>query len=419
MKLRRVKTILEQTRQYLVQRLLPFWIERSPDVELGGFLTHFDRDGKPTGVTDKTLLMQIRMLYTMASAHRAGYGDGRCAELAAAGAEFLLEHYLDDRDGGWFWSADRRGSPTDLRKIGYGQCFAMYAFGEYYLATGDRSGRDAVQHTFDVVMEKMADPLHGGYFEIMNRDWSPTAPGRHGGDRKSFDVHMHMMEALTKVVDVVGEADGCSETHEADGGGITDAGTARQKLRDVIEILTGKMLDPEHGTAVQQFSLDFGPLPAIRFDVAWGTDEDPASGSIPIEITSYGHNVEFAWLLLLAADALGDRREVYSPIVRRMCDHCLELGIDEEHGGVYIDGPAGGSASEAHSNHKKQFWQQAEVLVGMLAACDLFDDDRYWDAFLNVHEFVFAKFVNWDGGGEWYHLLDREGHPLQDYLADH
>ena len=69
--------LLERTERYLTERLLPFWMERSPDPEFGGYLTYFDRDGRPTGETTKTFLMQIRMLYTFSSAHRAGYGGGR------------------------------------------------------------------------------------------------------------------------------------------------------------------------------------------------------------------------------------------------------------------------------------------------------------------------------------------------------
>ena len=79
-----IKNIISQTETYLIETLLPFWIERSPDPEKGGFLTYFDRHGKPTGETIKTFLMQIRMLYTMASAHRAGYGRGPVRQAVCA-----------------------------------------------------------------------------------------------------------------------------------------------------------------------------------------------------------------------------------------------------------------------------------------------------------------------------------------------
>jgi len=97
-------------------------------------------------------------------------------------------------------------------------------------------------------MAKMADREHGGYFEIMERNWRPVSGARRGGDRKSFDVHMHMMEALTKVVEVTGEA------------------VHRQLLSDVVEILCTRMLDPTTGTGIQQFDTTFTPLPPIVFE---------------------------------------------------------------------------------------------------------------------------------------------------------
>src|SRR5450756_1490256 len=98
-----ITDILERTESYLKDSLLPFWMERSPDPEFGGFLSYFDRLGRPTGETTKTFLMQIRMVYTLSSAHRFGYGSGRCAELAEMGARFIANHYWDQAGDGWFW----------------------------------------------------------------------------------------------------------------------------------------------------------------------------------------------------------------------------------------------------------------------------------------------------------------------------
>ena len=157
-----IKSLLARTESYLVEQLLPFWMERAPDPEAGGFLTYFDRDGRPTGETDKTFLMQIRTLYTMASAHRAGYGGERSAALARLGADFILEHYWDDEHGGWIWIADRYGKPLVESKIGYGQCFAMYAFSEYYLATGDVRGRLAAERRC-IAPARLCGQRHGRF----------------------------------------------------------------------------------------------------------------------------------------------------------------------------------------------------------------------------------------------------------------
>jgi len=394
---RDIQAVLDRTESYLTGTLLPFWLERSVDEQRGGFLTYFDRDGRPTGETDKTFLMQIRMLFTMASAHRAGYGGGRCAELARHGADFILEHYWDDENEGWIWIADAEGHPTFTGKIGYGQCFGIYAFSEYFLATGDPRGREAALRTLDAVNRRMVDESRGGYFEIMKPDWSSEAPGRRGGDRKSFDVHMHMMEALTALYEMTGDP------------------AHRQRLEDVIELILTRMLHPAFGTGFEQFSLDFEPLPAILFDVEWGSDEAPEGGAAPLARTSYGHNVEFAWLLLHAADVLKRPRDDFAAVVKKPIDHCIDSGLDTEFGGVYVDGLCDGGPL----NTRKQFWQQAEVMVGLLDAVALYpaQADRYWDAFANVHRFVFEKFANLQAGGEWRALLERDGTPVWDYLG--
>ena len=391
-----INDYLQRTESYFTDTLLPFWIERSVDPDCGGFLTYFDRHGRSTGETTKTFLMQIRMLYTMAGAHRAGYGDGKCAELAEMGASFILDHYWDHEHEGWYWIADRQGKATVKDKVGYGHCFGIYAFSEYFLSTGDLRGREAAERTYAAVCKHMADSRRGGYYELMQRDWSPNPPGRSGGDRKSMDIHMHMMEALTTFYEMTG-----NPCH-------------RRRLLETIDLIDRKMLHPEYKTGYPQFSLDFTPLPSIVFDVQWGRDADPEDGvAHPLNYTSYGHNVEFAWLLLHAADILDQPRETYAEIARKNFDHCVQYGIDREYGGVYVEGPMDGPPTL----HEKQFWQQCEILIGMLDAYALFGDEKYWDAFVNVYNFVFDKFVQMDAGGEWLERLARDGTPVDDALA--
>jgi len=371
-------------------------MDRSPDPEHGGFLVHFDRHGKPTGETTKTFLSHVRMLFTMSSAHRAGYGDGRCATLAEMAATFLLDHYWDKEHGGWFWIADREGNPTNTTKVGYGHTFGIYAFSEYFLATGDPRGRATADATYRAVCENMVDTRNGGFIELMQRDWQPERPGRFGGDRKSLDVHMHMMEALTTYYEMTGHP------------------THRRRLLEIIDLLLSRMLRPGSGTGIAQFTYDFHPLPAIIFATSWGRDAAPDEGGThPLDFTSYGHNVELAWLLLHAAEILRIPPTVYSSVLRNMCDHCLRYGLDAEFGGVYCEGP-----DQAPTTHtEKQFWQQGEVLIGFLDAYIHLGEERYWAAFRNVWDFVFAHMVNMEGGGEWYERVDRQGNVIDGALG--
>ena len=387
--------MLDRTESYLVDCLLPFWMENSPDPACGGFLSYFDRDGRPTGETDKTFLMQIRLLYTWASAHRAGYGGGRCGTLAEEAARFILEHYWDDEQEGWIWIADRAGRPTVWDKVGYGQVFGIYAFSEYFLATGDERGREAAERTYAAVQKHMADARHGGYLELMERDWRPKPAGALGGDRKSLDVHMHMMEALTT----------CYE--------MTRHPSHRRRLLEIIDLILSRMLHPDLGVGYIHFTYDFRPLPRILFATEWGRDAAPEGGEAPIDQTSPGHNVEFVWLLLHAADILGVPRSRYAETVRANCGHCIEYGIDPEHGGVYADTPMARTTTVT----EKQFWQQPEVMIGMLDAYALFGDEKYWRAFESVHDFAFRHFIHREGGGEWFERVARDGTVIDGALA--
>jgi mannobiose 2-epimerase len=151
----------------------------------------------------------------------------------------------------------------------------------------------------------------------------------------------------------------------------------------------------------------------------WGSDRFEPAGKPP-EITSYGHNIELAWLYLHAVDVLSRRagsapaqgtdrvRARVEPIFR----HTAEHGVDREYGGLYVEGPRTGEATD----REKEFWQQAEAMVGFLDAWLLLGDERYLEAFRLVYEFVFGHLVH-PTLGEWHALASREGRVLRAYLG--
>ena len=123
-------SLRKEAENHLIQELLPFWTSRMKDVVNGGYLTHFDEKGNDTGEDEKSLIAQTRCLYTIASAHRAGYGDGQYAELAKHGADFLINRMWDEEYGGFYWMLNRKGNVRNDQKIIYGHSFAMYSLSE-------------------------------------------------------------------------------------------------------------------------------------------------------------------------------------------------------------------------------------------------------------------------------------------------
>ncbi len=391
----RVEKLLKEMQNHLFNELLPFWETHGVDEEYGGFLTYLDREGRPTGETKKTLICQARMIYTYSSAHRANLGDGKYLKIAQQGVEFLKRYFWDNQYRGWIWITEKDGTPIDQSKIMYGQSFGIYCLSEYSMASGDEEALELAEETWRTIKAQAVDIAHGGFGEFFERDWTPKKPGVYGGDRKSFDVHMHLMEAFTNLYEATG-----SLKH-------------KQDTLNIIKLIFDKMVHPEYGTGIAQFSFDWKPLRAIIFKNVWGSDrdaEDPEGR--PLNNTSFGHNVEFCWLLNHTLNILGEDVEPYKEKMKKMFDHCLKYGIDWEKGGVYCEGPNDGPARERN----KEFWQQAETLVAMLDAYLLFGDEKYFDAYENVHRFVMDYVIN-HAVGEWFPLFDENNNLLWDYMA--
>ncbi|OPZ69067.1 MAG: Cellobiose 2-epimerase [bacterium ADurb.Bin478] len=389
-----VQHCIDLLEPYLTNQLLPFWLDHSIDHDYGGFLSYFDRNGKPTGKTDKTLICQLRMIYSMSHAHRAGLGGGRCLAAAQQGVEFACKHFWDPEFGGWYWITDRAGHVVNDGKIMYGQSFGVYALAEYGLASGDPVGREYAEKSFDVIQRSSADCHLGGYWEMFYRDWSLKPGGEFGGDRKTLDVHMHLMEAFTTLYELTG-----TPSH-------------RRKLEQIISLLVQKMLHPQFGTGMAQFDGAFQPLPAILFRDVWGSDRAVDEPARPLNNTNYGHNIEFCWLLKLALEVLQSDLSPYLPVIRKMVDQAHTYGVDWQYGGIFVEGPNDGPATQT----LKEFWQQAEALTGFLDAVILFNEPKYWDAFEKIFTFVWDKNINHEVG-EWYALLERDGRVKWDYLG--
>ncbi len=387
---------LEEVENHLNYELLPYWRTRGDDPLLGGFLTGFDPDGNPTGELDKNLLAHCRLIFSFSLINRAGQDpDGSFIERARSGARWVLEFFTDPKHGGFFWVVERDGTPLNVRKIIYGHSFVVYAFSELARATGERQWQNTATETFDLLRRKAADRTAGGYWEFFERDWSHSPPERGGGDRKSLDVHMHLMEAFTNLYAASGDPSHAAHT------------------RSLIDLITAKMLHPRHGTGIAQFSGDFTPLRAILFENVWGSDRDTGEEEgRPLDNTSYGHNVELGWLLNWSLGELGGENEKYYAKITRLYEHCMRHGIDHGRGGVFCEGAHDGPARERN----KEFWQQAETLVAMLDGYELSGDERYLEAYGNVHRFVFDHLINHDVG-EWLPLLDENNNVLWDYMG--
>lgn len=361
----------EELTAELKDNILGYWIKNTVDEKHFGFVGEIGHDGEVRADADKGLVLHARILWTFASAYRL-YKDEAYLKMARRACEALNEKFRDPVNGGLYWMIDVSGQPAQDKKQVYGQAFVIYALSELVRATGDAEALAWAGDLYRLLEKHAYDPVHLGYVEALARDWTETPDlslsGKDLNERKSMNTHLHVLEAYTNLYRV----------WKPEG--------LRAKLKELIEVHLDKIID----SSTNHFLL--------FFDDEWNSKSDHVS---------YGHDIEGSWLLWEAAEVLGD--EELLPKVKeaalRMAEATLAQGVDGD-GGLFneFDGH--------HLDDSKDWWPQAEAMVGFLNAYQLSGDSRYLAAAQGSWSFI-AKYVSDREGGEWHWQVTREGVPVR------
>ena len=357
----------------LREDILPFWAERTVDREKGGFYGLITNDLEVDSDAPKGSVLNTRILWTFSAAFRT-WPEPLYREMADRAYAYLLEHFWDDQHSGLVWMVDSRGDFLDERKQTYGQAFGVYAFSEYFRATGHKEALEYAIRLLESIEAHAFEPAHGGYVEALARDWSPLEDMRLSdidlNVPYSQNTHLHLLEAYAALLRVWPEP------------------TLRGRLQALWEILAFRIRDEKTNKLVLFQDRDWKPLS---------------------DAVSHGHDIEASWLLCEAADVLGDETisERTKAIGLAMAGGVLAEGFDHVHGGV----------SDAIDHHSpvlgKEWWPQAEAVVGFLNAFELSGRKDYLDAALKSWHFI-EQFLIDHTYGEWYYRVSPEGRPELD-----
>ena len=354
----------------LRDNILPFWRSRSVDRAGGGFIAEMANDGTVRADAPKGLILNARLLWTFSALYRR-FGDARDLELARRAHDYLEDRFRDREHGGYFWRVDPRGRPLDLDKKIYGQAFAIYALSEYHLATGDAGALQAARQVFALIERHAHDDRNAGYLEARAADWSATTELRLGDGEpiaaKSMNTHLHLLEAYTSLYRAWPDA------------------AVATRLRELIAVFMNHILGA-------------GPEAAhLRhfFDERWNVLSDSYT---------YGHDIEAAWLLCEAAEVLGDE-----PLERSVRERAVAIaravlaeGLDGD-GGLAYEG-RGGAVIAGY----RDWWCQAEAVVGFRQAFRLTGEPAFAEASGRVWEFITRRVVD-RANGDWFWRVRADG----------
>lgn len=374
----------------LVTELTRHWYPNAVDLDQGGFHQDFARDWTLRPDTHRSLVYQSRLTWTAAAF--AEFDQTRRDEYlgyARHGVAALAKQFFDGEGGGFHWILKPDGSvdpEQGTQQHVYGTAFALYAASQAYAATKDEKALIVARSAFAWLEQHAHDGTHGGFHEAFERNGTPIlafppgAPIHQRTDRlgvyfgfKSMNAHIHLLEALAGFYRV--------EPIEA----------VRERLEEVFLIVRDKIAVAP-GALNLYFTRDWKPTAAHD---------------------SFGHDIETAYLLVEAADALGRPDDAKTwDVARSLVDHALDWGWDAERGGFYDKGDV--FAGQAY-DQTKVWWTQAEGLNALMVMHAKFGarTDRYWQAFLKQWQFIERHQLDLQFGG-WFNSTSPDGQPIGD-----
>jgi len=353
--------------QMAKENILPFWQELS-DNEYGGFYGEVDFFGNVNKTADKGCVLNSRILWTFSAAHRL-LGEDSYKSCAANAKNFLLSAFFDKDYGGLYWLVDHKGKPVQTRKQLYNIAFGIYALGEHFLAFGDKTSLDMAMSLFDVLEKHGFDPVKGGYIEAKGRNWRNIDDYRLSSKDlncpKSMNTNLHVLEALTTLLRAAS--------------GTVNEERIKKALNALLRITLEKIVGG--GWNFKLF-----------FDMNWKS----LSGEI-----SYGHDIEGSWLLYEAALALNDNELISKTknAAISISEVVYSSAVDRGNGGFLS-----GRNEDGRLLSKREWWPQAEAVVGFLNAYELTENKIFFKAACGVWDFINKYFVD-RIKGEWHNEL--------------
>lgn len=352
------KALASFYRDTLLDDVVPFWTDHSPDREMGGFCTFLDRDGS-LYCDDKPVWLQGRIPWMYSKLYNTVEKRPEWLDLARLGIDFALKHCFDS-DGRMYFIVTRDGTPLRKRRYLFSETFIIMALAEYAKATGEDWARAKAAEVFDTLIRYHTTP---GLCE------PKFVPG-------TRDAKAHAMPMiLLCTAQVIRQVD--------------DRPIYKQVADQALEEVFGDFLKPEKKALLEMV----GPNGEF-IDTPEGRTVNP------------GHAIETAWFIMEEARSRNDQELAMKALP--ILDYSLEIGWDKDFGGIFYFVDVDDKPCVQYEWDMKLWWPHTEAIYATLLAHHLTGDKKWADWHKKVHDYAFSHFADPECG-EWFGYLHRDG----------
>lgn len=358
----------EEIKEHLTKDLIPFW-KHLKDDQNGGFYGYLGYNLRLNQKAVKGCILNSRILWFFSNAYLL-LGDEELLVCARHAYQFLTEYCLDQENGGIYWSVTYDGRPEDTTKHTYNQAFAIYALSAYYEACKDEEALETAEGLYQIIEEKCRDEY--GYLEAFNIRFEPEVNDKLSENgviaEKTMNTLLHVFEAYTGLYHASGKKE------------------VADRLRYMLTLIEEKVYNRELGRQ------------EVFFDRKWNS---------LIDLYSYGHDIETAWLVDRGLEVLGDEdyTERLSQVTREITGNIYHR--------AYKDHSLVNEAENGIVDTTRVWWVQAEAVVGFLNGWQKNPDrEEYLEAAEDIWNYIREYLIDRRNGSEWFWGADENCRPL-------
>ncbi|MBU5593755.1 AGE family epimerase/isomerase [Amphibacillus sp. MSJ-3] len=360
--------------QELTERILPFWLNLK-DEQNGGLYGKVDFDLNIDKYGDKGGIVTARFLWTFSAAYRI-LKDEKYLAMADHVFQFLTDKLIDREHRGIYWLLDYQGKPIDTRKHIYAQSFAIYGLSEYYRITQKEEALELALELYDLIESIGFDQENQAYKEEFNREWIEVPNEMLSENGVVADItmntHIHILEAYTNLYKAY--------PNEA----------LKDRLITLLKV---------HYEKIYQHDTHFL---GVFFDKQW---------SKIIDLKSFGHDIEAAWLMDDTIRTLGIENEAYKKMIRDISYNISEYAIQPD--GSLINEEENGELDKT-----RVWWVQAEAIVGFYNAYQRTGDIKFLNRVQGLWNYIQTTIHDPRPNGEWYWSIEPDGSPTKRDLVE-